>query len=78
MIQLRDATTGAQLGTISQAQLAFLVDQLEEETDADQDYYIDTNTIVLLEEAGADADLLSVLRAAVADREGIDVAWSEA
>jgi hypothetical protein len=78
VIQLRDAATGAQLGSISQAQLDFLVDQLEEETDADQDYYIDVDTIALLEDAGADADLLGILRSAIGDREGIDVAWSEA
>ncbi len=61
---------------ISQAQLDLLVEQLEEESPADQDYYLDANTIALLEDAGADAELLSVLRSAIGDREGIDIAWS--
>ena len=77
VIQLRDATTGASLGMISQAQLDLLVEQLEEESPADQDYYLDANTIALLEDAGADAELLNVLRSAIGDRDGIDIAWSE-
>jgi hypothetical protein len=78
LIRLRDAASGAQLGTISEAQLEFLMQQLEEETAADQDYYIDADTVDLLEEAGADEDLLGVLRAALGDEEGVEIAWSPA
>ena len=78
MIRLRNAETGANLGTISPAQLDFLVEQLEEEFDADQDYYFDEGTIGMLEDAGADAGLLAMLRAALGEKEGIDIVWSEA
>ena len=78
MIRLRDAASGAQLGTITEAQLEFLMQQLEEETATDQDYYIDADTVDLLEEAGADEDLLGVLRAAIGDEEGVEIAWSPA
>jgi hypothetical protein len=78
LIRLRDAASGAQLGTITEAQLEFLMQQLEEETATDQDYYIDADTVDLLEEAGADEDLLGVLRAAIGDEEGVEIAWSPA
>jgi hypothetical protein len=69
VIRLRNAETGADLGTISPAQLDFLVEQLEEEFDADQDYYFDEGTIGMLEDAGADAGLLAMLRAALGEKE---------
>ena len=77
VIQLRNVETGAIVGTISSRQRDFLVVQLEEEFDADKDYYFDANTIAMLEEAGADAELLTLLRTALGDHEGIDIAWSE-
>jgi hypothetical protein len=77
VIQLRNVETGAVLGTISTDQRDFLVDELEEESEADHDYYIDENTIAMLEDAGADAELLALLRTAVAGQEGVDIAWSE-
>ena len=77
MIQLRNVETGAVLGTISSRQRDFLAAQLEEEFDADQDYYFDADTVSMLEDAGADADLLTILRSALGDHDGIDIAWSE-
>ena len=78
VIRLRDASSGADLGTISRAQLDFIVEQLEEEFEEDQDYYFDADTIAMLEDAGADQELLDILRKALGTREGVDVAWSEA
>ncbi len=78
VIRLRDAATGADLSTISSDQLNSLVEQLEEEFDTDQDYYFDADTIVVLEDAGADAELVAILRSALGGREGVDIAWSEA
>jgi len=40
MPKLYNATTGAELGEITDEQLEFLQDQLEEESAEDQDYYI--------------------------------------
>ena len=77
MIQLRNVETGAVLGTISSRQRDFLAAQLEEEFDADQDYYFDVDTVAMLEDAGADAELLTILRSALGDYDGIDIAWSE-
>ena len=65
------------IGTVTEAELQFLVDQLEEEDQEDDDYFIDEATIDLLEENGAPESLVSMLRAAVGDGEGIDIAWKK-
>jgi hypothetical protein len=50
MIQLYEKETGVFVGTITEAQLQFLIDQLEEESADDTDYYIDHATLDLFEE----------------------------
>ena len=60
---------------MSEGDLQVLVDQLEEEESEDTDYYVSADTIDLLEENGASADLLRVLRQALGDAEGIEVSW---
>ncbi len=77
MIQLRDADNDTPLGSITEAQLQFLMDQLEEESLSDRDYYIAGPTIDMMEEAGADPVLLALLRSAVAGREGVNVRWTK-
>jgi len=76
MATLLNAETGAFIGEISEDQLEFLVGQLEEEDDDDQDYFIDLETIDLLEEAGADDALITLLRRALGSSEVIDVRWT--
>jgi hypothetical protein len=58
--------------------LQFLIDQLEEESIDDTDYYIDQATLELFEEMGVEADLLALLRQALGTREGIEIVWSRA
>jgi processive 1,2-diacylglycerol beta-glucosyltransferase len=60
MVELRDKESGEQVGTISESQLQFMMDQLEEESSEDRDYHISTDTIDMFEEAGADRDLIAV------------------
>lgn len=76
MIQLRDADYDTPLGSITEAQLQFLMDQLEEESLADRDYYIAAPTIEMLEGEGADPALVALLRSAVSGREGVNVRWT--
>jgi hypothetical protein len=75
MVQLYDAEQGTRLGAISERQLQFLIESLEEESTTDQDYYLTGATIDMLEEDGADAELVGLLRGALGEREGIDVRW---
>jgi len=67
--------TGDDIGQISDEQLAFLVEQLEEEHDDDQDYYIDRDTLELLSDNGADPELLAMLEKAIGDDDSMDIAW---
>ena len=67
---------GAVAGENSEEQLAFLREQFEDEGRADDDYYVDEPTLALLEESGADARLIAILRAAVAPASDGEVRWS--
>lgn len=75
MIELRDKDTGKSLGSISEEQLQFLVDRLEEESRDDRDYYLNQTTLDALAETG-DAGLIALLRHAMGEREGIEIEWS--
>jgi hypothetical protein len=75
MPRLQRIDTGADIGEITDKQLAFLVEQLEEEHDEDQDYYIDRDTLELLSDNGADPELLAMLEKAIGDDEEMDIAW---
>ncbi len=75
-IKLYDNDGGAELGSLSEEQLEFLIDQLEEETREDQDYWLRAETLDLLESRGADAGLMALLRAAMGEREGVEIRWS--
>ena len=74
-VKLYDNDSGAELGSLTEEQLQFLIDQLEEETPEDQDYYLNPMTIDLLAERGGDEGLIERLRAAMGDQEGLEVRW---
>jgi hypothetical protein len=76
MIRLYDTETGDKIGQISDDQLQFLIDNLEEESLEDQDYYLQRATLEMLENQGADPRLLEVLRKALGDRDGVEIRWS--
>jgi hypothetical protein len=67
--------TGDAIGQISDEQLKFLVEQLEEEHEEDQDYYLDRDTLELMSDNGADPELLALLEKAIGDDESMDIAW---
>jgi hypothetical protein len=76
MVQIFDKQTGALLGSLSDEQFQFLADHLEEESLADDDYYLNRTTVDVLESAGADLGLVEVLRRALGDREDADIRWA--
>jgi processive 1,2-diacylglycerol beta-glucosyltransferase len=67
--------SGETIGEISQDQLQFLIDQLEEEDTTDQDYYVNRDTLDMFREAGCDEALLDLLTKAMGEAEDIDIAW---
>jgi processive 1,2-diacylglycerol beta-glucosyltransferase len=76
MIELRDKETGRSLGSITEAQLQFLVDQLEEESSTDTDYYLNSATLDMFVDNGIDPQLLALLRGALGNREDMEIEWS--
>ena len=75
MVDLYDTESNRLLGNISEAELQFLVDALEEESTSDDDYFVERRTIEMLEERGASAHLLDLLRNAVGTSEGVELRW---
>ena len=76
-IRILDHASGAHLGDISQEDLQLMIDQFEEESSRDRDYFIDAATIDILQEAGASPRLLTLLREVVGSSEGVDIRWEE-
>ena len=76
-IRIIDKNSGALLGEVSHDDLQLMVDQFEEESSRDQDYFIDAMTIDILQGAGASDRLLNLLREVVGTSEGVDIRWEE-
>ena len=76
MIRLRNKETGTELGSITEEDLQFLIDNLEEEWEEDQDYYLNRQTLEMLESHGASASLVQMLKSAMGDRDDVEVEWS--
>jgi len=77
VIRLIDEESGKPIGTISEAQLKILMDQLEEEASDDRDYYIDGSTLDWFEDESVDPALTALLRKALGSREGMDIRWAK-
>jgi hypothetical protein len=77
VINLYRVANNELIGAISPADLQVLIDVLEEESQQDQDYYIDAPTIDLLAEGGASEALLNTLRLTLGSSEGVDIRWAE-
>ena len=78
MVRLYDAEGNAEIGTLTDEQFQFLVDQMEEESPQDRDYYVSADTIDMLAEEGGDPAMLELLRRALGGRDGMDVRWERA
>jgi hypothetical protein len=76
MYTLYDNDSDQPLGQISEAQLQFLTDSMVEESSEDQDYYIDEPTLDYLADRGIDAELMGLLRAALAGRKNATIRWA--
>jgi processive 1,2-diacylglycerol beta-glucosyltransferase len=76
MIKVFDQSTRQQIGTITEEQLQFLIDQLEEESEEDRDYAITRMTVDFLAEQGAASDLLALLRSALGNKDEVTIRWS--
>ena len=76
MIRLRIKETGTELGSITEEDLQFLIDNLEEEWEEDQDYYLNRQTLEMLEGRGISASLAQMLERAMGEGDDVEVEWS--
>ena len=77
MPKIYNKNSGALLGNVNESDVQCLVDVLEEEDSKDVDYYIDLATVDILEDNGASAALVQMLRTAIGAAEGIDIRWEK-
>jgi hypothetical protein len=75
MPRLVRTDTGRSIGDISEEELQQIVDALVEESDEDTEYFIDEDTLAYMRERGLDEHLVALLRAAIGEEEGLDIAW---
>ncbi|MBL8079807.1 MAG: hypothetical protein JNM55_17700 [Anaerolineales bacterium] len=75
MICLYEKGYNRLLGTISEAQLQFLIDQLEEEWIEDQDYAITPLLVEMFENEKADKEIIALLNDALGSKEEVEVVW---
>jgi processive 1,2-diacylglycerol beta-glucosyltransferase len=76
MITLTEKGTNKPLGQISEEQLQYLIDNLEEEWLEDKDYAVTPLLLQYFEEKGADPELVALLRNALAGRNEIEIVWN--
>lgn len=75
MIEVFDNRNDALIGEITEAQLEFLMNNMEEESLEDQDYAITAMTLAYFEELGADTALVGMLRQALGDQYELVIRW---
>jgi hypothetical protein len=75
MVELYRKADNSLLGTISEAELQFLVDHLEEESLTDDDYAMDRLTLEYLKENGMSAHLYQMLDGALGDQDEVEIRY---
>ena len=77
MIKLYNADSGQYLGRIADEDLQFLKDNLEEESSADTDYYLNRETLDLLKEKGMSEDFAKLIESAMGAEGEIEIRYEE-
>ena len=75
MIILKNKATGEQIGVLTPEQLQYLLDQLEEESSDDHDYWLNRAEVEILKEEGADPALITLLEQALGEADDMDIEW---
>ena len=75
MIKIFHKETNESLGRISETDLQFLADHLEEESIHDKDYYILRETVDRFPQLGASAKLMEVLNGGIRNGNAIEIRW---
>ncbi len=78
MIKLYNKDNNSFIGTITEEDLHLLEKVLVEESEADTDYFINPDTIDLIEDSKASPEMISLLRSAIGEGDGIEISWKKA
>jgi processive 1,2-diacylglycerol beta-glucosyltransferase len=78
MVKVYNNETGDLIGEVEESQLRLLTSMLEEESLEDTDYYLNEDTILMLEGEGAEPGFIAMLRRALGDRGDLEIRWEEA
>ncbi|MCX7110744.1 MAG: galactosyldiacylglycerol synthase [Proteobacteria bacterium] len=78
MNTLRLVDTKEVIGSVTDEELDEIVDALTEESDDDQDYYIDADTIEYMEVLDVSPHIIVMLKAALGGKESIEFEWVKA
>jgi hypothetical protein len=77
MVKIFNKDTGEFIGNITETQLQFLIDNLEEEAEDDVDYYINIPTIESFTEKGAEPELIEVLKKGLGVKEEMEIRYKK-
>ena len=75
-MKLYDSRSGALVGEVTEDDVQFLIDQLEEEHADDVAYYVSADTLEFLRSRNARPELLEVLTRAIAAQGDAELRWS--
>ena len=75
MITLYNKDNNSFIGEITEEDFKLLEDILVEESDTDTDYFINPDTVDLIEDSKASPELVTLLRSAIGQTDGIEISW---
>lgn len=75
MINLKNKATGEFIGVLTEPQLKYLIDELEEEHDEDRDYWLNRTQLEMFREQGAEFVLVDMLEMAMGESDELEVIW---
>lgn len=76
MPELHVKSSGEYLGQISEDELNFLIEQLEEESLTDEDYSIDRLTLEFMKGQGMSPNLQKLMEEALGDGEEVEILYA--
>jgi processive 1,2-diacylglycerol beta-glucosyltransferase len=76
MVYLYNQATDELLGEISEDELQFLIDQMEEESTKDKDYSVTRMEIAYFSQNGATPHLINLLTQALGEQQEVIILWS--
>ena len=75
MVKLFDKETGEFVAEITEDQFQFLMDNLEEESSVDDDYYFNKATVEMFKERDADEQLIEILERVIGSKGEAELRW---